>query len=204
MPDDKLGDPAKAALSLRRIAIARPKHLLVGDGTPIFHEALPVLWACLEARRDVYVNKINVDEAHWQDHTGDKAPYGCFVSDLDFEIGAEKLGFRVVRLPAGNTFCPVHWHTAEEELFIVLSGEPSLVTPRGNWRLRAGDYVAFPTRFSGAHKLINESDADCEVIMVANNDRRDVCSYPDSQKVLVEARDLMVRDNPELDYYDGE
>jgi hypothetical protein len=33
---------------------------------------------------------------------------------------------------------------------------------------------------------------------------RAVCYYPKSHKVLVEATDLMVRDHPQLDYWDGE
>jgi len=40
--------------------------------------------------------------------------------------------------------------------------------------------------------------------MIASVDRNDVCSYPDSAKVLVRATALMVRDHPELDYWDGE
>jgi hypothetical protein len=31
-----------------------------------------------------------------------------------------------------------------------------------------------------------------------------VCYYPDSKKVLIEKSDLMLRDNPVLEYFDGE
>jgi len=41
-------------------------------------------------------------------------------------------------------------------------------------------------------------------LMVANTDVRDVCYYPDSHKVLIEDSDLMLRDRPVLDYWDGE
>jgi len=85
-----------------------------------------------------------------------------------------------------------------------MRGNPILLGPRGRVQLREGDYVAFPTSPEGAHKLVNESSEHCEILMIANTDARDVCSYPDSRKVLVEARDLMVRDNPVLDYFDGE
>jgi hypothetical protein len=40
--------------------------------------------------------------------------------------------------------------------------------------------------------------------LIANTDWRDVCYYPDSRKLLIESTDLMVRDNPTLDYFDGE
>jgi hypothetical protein len=42
------------------------------------------------------------------------------------------------------------------------------------------------------------------VLIVANIDEGDACFYPDSKKVLVEATGLIVRSEPELDYFDGE
>jgi uncharacterized cupin superfamily protein/glyoxylase-like metal-dependent hydrolase (beta-lactamase superfamily II) len=201
----KLADAERAALSLRRLAAVRPEHLLIGDGQCIFSDATRVIWQCLEACEGVYVNKINVDEAEWKhDPPGTREPYVGSWTDIDFEIGAEQLGYRVARIPAGKAFCPTHWHTAEEEVFIVTEGEPTLVTPRGTWKLRKGDFVAFPARASGAHKIVNESNVPCDVIMIANVEPNDSCFYPDSKKVLIERAGLILRDHPALDYFDGE
>jgi hypothetical protein len=41
-------------------------------------------------------------------------------------------------------------------------------------------------------------------MLFANTDGGDVCFYPDSRKLLVEAADVIVRSEPELDYFDGE
>ena len=70
MPDQKLADPARAALSLRRLGARHPLQLLVGDGACIFGGAYEALWACLEARTDVYVNRVNIDELEWLSDTG--------------------------------------------------------------------------------------------------------------------------------------
>jgi len=201
----KLADTGRAALSLRRLAALRPEHLLIGDGQCIFENAKTAIWAALEACGDVYVNRANVDELPWEKDRADvHQPYQCSWLDVDFYVGAEKLGYRIARIEPGKAFCPLHWHAAEEELFIVTEGEPTLVTPRGNWKLRKGDYVALPTRPSGAHKIVNEASVACELIMIANVDLGDVCSYPDSKKVLIERTDSMLRDHPVLDYFDGE
>jgi uncharacterized cupin superfamily protein len=201
----KLADAGRAALSLRRLAAARPEHLLIGDGQCIFGNATRVIWAALEACSEAYVNKANADELSWEKDRPDAyQPYECSWLDVDFYVGAEKLGYRIARIEPGKAFCPLHWHTAEEELFIVTEGEPTLVTPRGNWKLRKGDYVAFPTRASGAHKIANEAGVACEIIMIANINPNDACFYPDSKKVLVERTGIMVRDYPVLDYFDGE
>jgi uncharacterized cupin superfamily protein len=204
MPDEKLADPARAALSLRRVYAARPQHLLLGDGACVFGDAQRVLWTCLEARSDVYVNRMNVADAEWSVDPPSESAYVGAWFDIDFFIGAQKLGYRLARIPPGKTFCPLHWHTGEEELFIVTEGAATLLTPRGTWAVSKGDFVAFPTRAAGAHKVVNETDTPCEIVMISSIDKDDVCFYPDSKKVLVEKIGLIVRDNPVLDYFDGE
>jgi uncharacterized cupin superfamily protein len=119
-------------------------------------------------------------------------------------LGATKLGSAVGRMRRGEHYCPYHWHTAEEELFVVLQGTPTVRTPRGTFALRTGDMIAFPANASGAHRLWNDAETDAVVLLVANNDGGDVCFYPDSRKFVVEASGTLVRDHPVLDYYDGE
>ncbi|MGC1380781.1 MAG: cupin domain-containing protein [Candidatus Baltobacteraceae bacterium] len=203
MPDEKLADPDRAARSLRRLRAFHPRHCLVGDGAPVFHRAYDAITEALESRAGAHVNAVNLDELLWLESPGPGA-YSCELAEIGFLVGAEHLGYRIARLRPGEAFCPTHWHTAEEELFIVWEGAPTLETPHGAKALRRGDLIAFPTRPFGAHKLVNRSDAPATVILVANTDPHDVCFYPDSKKLLVEATDTLVRAEPILDYYDGE
>lgn len=203
LPDEKLADPLRAARSLRRLRVVYPRHLLVGDGAPIFDRAYEAITAYLESRGAAHTNVANLDELRYWSSSGPRA-YGGDDAEIGFLLGAGKLGYRAARLGPGDAFCPMHWHTAEEELFIVWEGTPTLETPHGSTTLRAGDFIAFPTREFGAHKLVNRGDAPATVIMIANTNRDDVCFYPDSRKLLVDATDTMVRSEPTLDYYDGE
>jgi hypothetical protein len=91
------------------------------------------------------------------------------------------------RLAPGQSYCPLHWHTREEELFIVWEGNPTLRTPAASRRLNPGDCIVFATDPRGAHRVSNETDASCTILMIANRDAGDVCFYPDSRKLLVEA-----------------
>jgi uncharacterized cupin superfamily protein/glyoxylase-like metal-dependent hydrolase (beta-lactamase superfamily II) len=205
MADSKLADPVRAALSLRRVRALHPRHLLVGDGAPIFGDAYETLNACLEARDGVHTNRVNVDELRFiGDPAGDPPGYRSEWAEIGFVLGASRLGYAAARIPPGEAFCPSHWHTAEEELFVVWEGTPTLRTPAGETDLRPGDVVAFPTNARGAHKLRNDGASACIVLMVANTSDHDVCFYPDSDKVLVESTRSMVRASPTLDYYDGE
>jgi uncharacterized cupin superfamily protein/glyoxylase-like metal-dependent hydrolase (beta-lactamase superfamily II) len=203
MPDESLIDPKRAARSLCKLRAVHPRHLLVGDGAPIFGHAYDAISACLEERRGADVNVVNLDDLPFRRDTG-PANYASADAEVGFRLGAEKLGYRATRLEPGAAFCPTHWHTAEEELFIVWDGTPTIESPHGSTLLRRGDFIAFPTREFGAHKLVNHSDAPATVILIANTSPYDVCFYPDSRKLLVEATDTLVRSEPILDYYDGE
>jgi uncharacterized cupin superfamily protein/glyoxylase-like metal-dependent hydrolase (beta-lactamase superfamily II) len=203
MDDAKLIDPLRAARSLRKLRAVHPRHILVGDGAAIFDRAYEAINACLEARAGADTNVINIDELPFALSSG-PANYNVDDVEIGFRLGAERLGYRATRLEPGAAFCPTHWHTAEEELFIVWDGTPTIESPHGSVLLRRGDFVAFPTREFGAHKLVNHSDAPATVILIANANPNDVCFYPDSKKLLVEVTDTLVRSEPILDYYDGE
>jgi uncharacterized cupin superfamily protein len=203
MADEKLIDPNRAARSLCKLRAVHPRHLLVGDGAPVFERAYEAITACLEARVGANVNAVNLDELSFRTESG-PANYAAEFAEIGFRLGAEKLGYRATRLNPGGAFCPMHWHTAEEELFMVWDGTPTLETPNGSTQLRRGDLIAFPTRTFGSHKLVNRSDSPATIILISNTSPYDVCFYPDSKKLLVEATETLVRSEPILDYYDGE
>lgn len=205
MPDAKLSDPAQAALSLRALRARWVDHLLVGDGACVFGNAHAALGAMLDARAGVAVNRINVfDELALRNDPDDPAPFRAEWSEVGRYVGAAKLGYGVMRLARGEAFCPYHWHTQEEELFVVLRGTPELRTPAGTFALRAGDCVAFVTGPRGAHRITNETDEPAIVLAIANTDAGDVCYYPDSRKFVVEATGTLVREEPQLAYFEGE
>jgi uncharacterized cupin superfamily protein len=199
----KVADRVTAILSLRRLRALYPWRVLVGDGTCIFENAMAVLQRTYEAEPGAFVHRVNLDELEFR-RGGGPGKYSREDAEIGFLIGADALGYRVSRLQPGEYFCPLHWHSLEEELFIVIEGTPSIRREDGTWRLRPGDLVAFPARREGAHQLFNESDAPATLILISNTDLADDCFYPDSHKVLVGKTDAIVRDNPELDYFDGE
>jgi len=205
MPDAKLADPARAALSARALRVRNLQHLLVGDGACVFGNAHAVIGTMLDAREGVAVNRINLfDEVDLQRDDDDPVPYRGSSGEVGRWIGAEKLGYQMMTLERGDAFCPYHWHTREEELYVVMSGTPTLRTPRGTFTLRTGDCVAFVTGAQGAHRIWNDADAPATVLAIANADRGDVCYYPDSHKLLVDQEDTLVRDQPQLGYWEGE
>jgi uncharacterized cupin superfamily protein/glyoxylase-like metal-dependent hydrolase (beta-lactamase superfamily II) len=203
MPDAKLQDPRAAVLSMRRVRAVWPENVLVGDGVSIYGGGREVLGRCIDSRGLVEAMCVNLDEVPLRESDG-PSNYQCRDGEIGLFLGAEKLGYRIAHLEPGKSFCPMHWHTNEEELFIVWAGEPTLQTPRGNLKLRRGDCVAFPTSELGAHKILNEGSTMASIVMIAANSSTEACFYPESRKVLIDPVGLIVKSEPALGYYDGE
>src|SRR6266498_2857075 len=63
--------------------------------------------------------------------------------DVGDRAGAELFGASVYELEPGQKTFPYHWQYVEEEMLIVLDGEPTLRTPEGERRLSRGVAVVF-------------------------------------------------------------
>jgi len=204
MPDAKLADPPRAALSARKLRALNLAHLLTGDGACVFGNAHAAIGAMLDARPDAFVTRVNIDELDLRSSPTDPAPFTGADAEVGWLLGAEQMGYRVCRLGNGDVYAPMHWHTREEELFVVLSGAPMVRTPKGDMQLRTGDIVNFAAGPRGAHRMWNAQAEDAVVLLIAAIVGGDVCFYPDSDKLLVEDADIIVRASPELDYFAGE
>jgi len=107
---------------------------------------------------------------------------------IGYELGSELIGCSLWELPAGEAAYPYHFHYADEELVIVLSGRPTLRTPEGVRELEEGEALRFPLGEEGAHQIINRSEETVTFLAVSSHGRPDVVVYPDSDKIGVGER----------------
>jgi uncharacterized cupin superfamily protein len=130
---------------------------------------------------------------------------------MGYQLGAERLGVSQWELAPGQAAYPYHLHLGEEELLIVLEGEPSLRTPDG-WRdLAEGEIVSFPRGERGAHQVVNRTEAIATFLAISTNGDPDIVIYPDSNKLSAAERrpdgaglKAYFRLDDAVDYYDGE
>ena len=203
--DEKLEDPPRAALQLRKLLELDFDALLVGDGHSIFQDARQRLVECLEERRDIYINRINAAEVAWTTWSG-AAGYNWETRDIDPLIGARHLGYRIIRLPAARSTFPLHFHHFGEEMFYVMEGGCTLISPRGEVAVDAGDFIAFPPGPRSAHKFVNQGETPCTLLALGAVLEADVCEYPDSDKVNVGGlpHRSVFRKKDAVDYWEGE
>jgi uncharacterized cupin superfamily protein len=130
---------------------------------------------------------------------------------IGYELGTELIGASLWEVPPGETAYPYHFHYADEELVIVLSGRPSLRTPEGIRELEEGEALRFPLGEEGAHQIVNRGKETATFLAISSHGRPDVVVYPDSDKIGVGERlpeggglRAFFRHGDAVDYWEGE
>ena len=108
-----------------------------------------------------------------------RAGYAQRSTAIDEAIGGDKIGGAVWELEEGERVCPYHYHHGVEEWLVVVAGTPTLRTPDGEQRLRAGDVVCFPGSPEGAHTVHGPG----RVLILSDEVWPAVVVYPDSDKI---------------------
>jgi uncharacterized cupin superfamily protein len=150
------------------------------------------------------VTEINLFDVALAKDDDDAPGYELSYARVGPLIGAEGLGLSVYELAPGNSICPYHYETGEEEWLIALVGEPTLRTPDGERVLRPWDTAFFPVGEAGAHKVTNNTDVTVRVAMLSNRANPNTSVYPDSQKVGAWPPGKLFRLADAVEYFDGE
>lgn len=127
--------------------------------------------------------ELNINRPGW-DRDLPEAPFGARAMQVGSRAGAAELGVTLYELDPGGAVSPYHSHHANEELLVVLSGEPALRTPEGTRRLEPGDVVGFPRGPEGAHRISNPGEQPARVVVHSTMHLPDVAEYPDTGAVL--------------------
>ncbi len=118
--------------------------------------------------------------------------------------GAQATGLNHVALAAGEPGAPVHCHSQEEEIFVILAGsgvlelwEPGSKAPEKR-PLARGDVVSRVPGTGVAHGLRAEVDG-LTYLAYGTREPGDMCFYPQSGRVSLRGLGVVLR-SPEIDY----
>lgn len=116
------------------------------------------------------VNWCEIERAGEGTHPATGEPRG-FAADLGGATGLTRLGVRHHRLPPGRRSSPPHAERDEEELVVILKGEPDLWQDGYLYRLKPGIVVCWPDHTGIAHSLINNSESDVQFLTIGEASR---------------------------------
>jgi len=162
------------------------------------------------------MEKVNIEEIPWVEGKSPKGKFHRFRKDISGRLGSARppsleiarhpFEIELVRVPAGAINWPYHSHSAEHELYVIVSGRAQVRTPEGIVDVGGGDVIYHPP--GEPHQLSNPGPGELIYYVIANNvyagiSIADECYYPDSDKWATVNIDKCFRP-AKVDYYDGE
>jgi uncharacterized cupin superfamily protein len=149
------------------------------------------------ARPSSIVNVVDV-EAYVDEHSDSL----IHDRDLGTPAGSAHTGISHATIPAGRLGYPPHCHSSDEEIFVVLEGEGSLLLGDDEHPVRPGSVVGRPPGSRVAHAF-RAGGADLVYLAYGTREPNDIVYYPRSGKVSLRGVGVMGRIQP-LGYWDGE
>lgn len=151
---------------------------------------------------------VSVDEIAW-DESRAGSQFGGRSKHLTFAAAGRnyRVGVLIESPDPGLRLCPTHYHMLEEEHALILEGEMTLILGAERHAMKPGDFVSFPAGRKVGHSLVNTGKGPCRYLMIGERNPNEVCVYPDSNKMGVDALGLAdgVFDmSARRGYWDGE
>ena len=160
------------------------------------------------------MRKVNINNVEWQERQSPKGKFGRKMKNLSVALGRDPesldpgkrwpFDLALVSIPKGKSLCPYHSHSAESEMYLVVSGHGKIRDKDGWTDVEAGDAFFFGP--GQAHQCANAGHEDFVYYVIADNPRGDMCHYPDSGKFAVwkENGEEVIVKGTDADYFDGE
>jgi uncharacterized cupin superfamily protein len=122
--------------------------------------------------------------------------------ELARAAGSLRTGLNHVEVAPGRLGTPFHCHSAEEEIFVILDGEGTLLLGDERIPVRRGHVVARPPGTRVAHAL-QAGGEGLTYLAYGTREPNDIAYYPRSNKIYWRGVGVMARVE-KLDYWDGE
>ncbi|MEM7012069.1 MAG: cupin domain-containing protein, partial [Verrucomicrobiota bacterium] len=143
------------------------------------------------------VNTNELDEESWESPKGTFAGFGKQVSHA---LGRDETStdlmkrhpfdVEILRIPPGKKPYPYHSHSIQWEFYHVISGTGEVRDDEGLTAIAAGD--AFLYKPGEAHQILNNSEEDLIVYVIADNPIGESCYYPDSGKWMLRSPEKQI------------
>jgi len=122
--------------------------------------------------------------------------------NLGRAAGSVRTGLQHVTVAPGKESSPQHCHSHEEEIFVVLDGDGSVLLGETEAPVRPGSVIARPAGTGVAHLFVG-GRSTLQYLAYGTRDPADSCYYPRSNKIAFRGLGVVARVEL-VDYWDGE
>jgi uncharacterized cupin superfamily protein len=158
------------------------------------------------------MRKININEIAEDAWMSPKEKFAAFGKSVSIALGRKDTStdlqdrhpfdLEILRVAPGQTPYVYHSHSAQWELYHVISGNGVVRHADGTTPIEAGD--AFVFKPGEPHQLTNNGEVDLVLLVVADNPIGESGHYPDSKKWIVRSPERTIIRSEPLDYFDDE
>jgi uncharacterized cupin superfamily protein len=148
-------------------------------------------------RPSTVANLADLETRRW-----DRSRIASTRRDFGLAAGSTRSGLAHVEVDPGKQATPLHCHSMEEEMFVVLSGEGVLLLDDDETPVRSGSVIARPPATGSSHALC-AGESGLTYLVYGTRVPGDMCYYPRSNKISFRGLGLIGRLQA-LDYWDGE
>lgn len=148
------------------------------------------------------MNIINLAKATDLERYDEKPNYNGSVLRIAKQFGAKNLGFHLEVMDPKTFSAPYHYHTGEEEMFLVLEGEAIVRCQNQYRKVGPGDLIFYKTGPETPHNMYNHTDKPFKFLAISNAGVPDECYYPDSHKHT--SPEGIMQNGVKVDYFKDE
>ena len=161
------------------------------------------------------MRKVNIDQIKEEPWQSPKGKYAVSFKGISEALGRDPSSLDLAkrwpfdlewnRMPPGKSNFPFHAHSAQWEMYHIISGNGIVRDKDGTTPVAAGDSFIFAP--NEPHQITNSGDVDLVFYVIADNPIGESGYYPESGKWKVNRAspaDRVVIKGPETDYFDGE
>ncbi len=159
------------------------------------------------------MRKVNISQITEKESSSPSGKYHSFgrhvsialgrIPNSDSKASSHPFDLELCRIPSGAALCPFHAHSAQWELYLVISGTGKIRDKDGFHELTPGDAVVFPPH--EPHQICNDGKDDLVFYIIADDPPGEACYYPDSDKWNVPSHGKRtILKGQEVDYFAGE
>lgn len=127
---------------------------------------------------------VNLDALPWEPNASPTG-WGASRKRIAHAAGGLDLGASMYRVEPGHTAWPRHFHHANEEAILVLSGRATLRVGEHTVVVGPSDWVSLPAGADHAHQLEADQGEAVTYLCLSTMRQPDVTEYPDSGKIGV-------------------
>ena len=130
----------------------------------------------------------NIEDPDFQQREGAPPGFRAYRARVGYELGSERIGASVWKLPPGEAAYPYHFHYSDEELVFVSERQADAADAGRDAGARAGRGGPLPARRGGRPPDLNPTEEEVRFLAVSTNGAPDIVVYPDSNKISASER----------------